>query len=50
MQQRIEILDGEQIRELLEVRAGRAHLRKISGSAKVEEECDGEGEEHGVST
>ena len=34
------------IRELLELRAERAHLHKIS----AEEECDGEGQEHGVAT
>jgi len=50
MQQHAETLDDAQIRELLELRAERAHLRKISGHAKTEEQCDGGGEEHGVAT
>jgi len=50
MHQRAETLDGAQIRELLELRAERAYLHKISGSAQVEEQCDDEGEEHGVAT
>jgi len=50
MQQRAETFDYDQIRELLELHAGRAHPRKISSSAKVEEECDGVGEEHRVTT
>jgi len=37
------------IRELLELHAERAHLRKISGRVRAEEEFDGEGEEYGVS-
>jgi len=46
MQQRAETLDDAQIqmREFLELRAERAHLRKISGHAKTEEQCDGGGE------
>jgi len=52
MQQRTETLDDAQVRELLEFKlcAERAHLRKISSRAKVEEEGDGEGEEHAVAT
>jgi len=50
MQQRAETLDDTQLRELLELRAERAHLRKISGHAKTEEQCNGGGEEHGVAT
>jgi len=50
MQQRADPLDDAQIRELLELHSGRAHLRKISGHAKTEEQCDGGGEEHGVAT
>jgi len=50
MQQRAETLDDAQIRELLELRAERAHLRKISGHAKTEEQCDGRGKDHGVAT
>jgi len=34
----------DQINELLELCAARTHLRKISIRAKVEEECDQEGE------
>jgi len=49
LQQRAETWDDARIRELLELRAGRAHLRKISSRAKAEEQCDGGGEEHGVS-
>jgi len=39
-------LDDAEIRELLELRAERTHLHKISSSAKAEKECDGEGGEH----
>jgi len=44
IQQRVETLDDAQLRELLELRAERAHLRKISGHAKTEEQ----GEEYRV--
>jgi len=50
MQQRAETLDDALIRELLELRAERAHLHKISSLAQVQEQCDGEGEEPGVVT
>jgi len=50
MRQRAETLDDAQIRALLELRAERANLHKISDSAQVEEQCDGGGEEHGVAT
>jgi len=50
MQQRAETLDDALIRELLELRAERAHLHKISSRAQVQEQCDGGGEEHGVVT
>ena len=50
MQQRAETLDDAQIRELLELRAERAHLQKISGHTKMEEQCYGGSEEHGVAT
>jgi len=50
MQQRAETLDDALIHELLEFRAERAHLRKISSRAQVQEQCDGGGEEHGVVT
>jgi len=46
MQQRSETLDDALIRELLELRAERAHLHKISSRAQVQEQC----EEHGVVT
>jgi len=48
MQQRAETLDDAQIHELLELRTERAHLHKIIGRAKAQEQCDGGGEEHGV--
>jgi len=48
MQQRAETLHDAQIRELLELRAERAHLRKIS--ARAEEQCDGGAKEHGIAT
>jgi len=48
IQQRAETLDDDQIRELLELCAKRAHLRKISSRAKAEEETNGKGKEHGV--
>jgi len=38
------------MRELLELRAERAHLRKISDPARAEEQCNGGGEEHGIAT
>ena len=41
MQQRAETLDDALIRELLELRAERAHLHKISSRAQVQEQCDG---------
>jgi len=50
MQQRAETLDDALIRELLELRAERAHLHKISSRAQVQEQCDGVGEEPGVVT
>ena len=50
MQQHAETLDDAQTRELLELCTERAHLRKSSGRAKAEEQCDGGGEEHGVAT
>jgi len=50
MQQRAETLDDVLIRELLELRAERAHLHKISSRAQVQEQCDGGGEEPGVVT
>jgi len=50
MQQRAETLDDALIRELLELRAERAHLHKISSRAQVQEQCDGVGEETGVVT
>jgi len=50
MQQRAETLDDAQILELLELRAKREHLHKISSRAQVQEQCDGGGEEHGVVT
>jgi len=50
MQQRAETLDDALIRELLELRAKRAHLHKISSRAQVQEQCDGGGEEPGVVT
>ena len=50
IQQRTETLDYDQIRELLELCAKGAHLRKISSRAEAEEESDGEGEEHGVAS
>jgi len=48
MQQRADPLDDAQIRELLQLRAGRARLRKVSGHAKTEEQYNGGG--HGVAT
>ena len=48
IQQHAETLDDDHIREQLELRAKRAHLRKISSRAEAEEECDGEGKEHRV--
>jgi len=50
MQQHAETLDDALIRELLELRAERAHLHKTSGRAQVQEQCDGVGEEPGVVT
>jgi len=50
IQHRAETLDDAQIREILELRAERAHLRKISGHTKTEEQCDGGSEEHRVAT
>ena len=50
MQQRAETLDDALIRELLELRAERAHLHKTSSRAQVQEQCDGVGEEPGVVT
>jgi len=50
MQQRAETLDDAQIRELLELRAERAHLHKISSCAQVQEQCDSEGERYEVVT
>jgi len=50
MHQRVETLDDAQIRELLELRAERTHLRKISGHAKTEKQYDGGGEEYRVAT
>jgi len=50
MQQRAETLDDALIRELLELRAERAHLNKIITRAQVQEQCNGEGEELGVFT
>ena len=52
IQQRAETLDDALIRELLELRAERAHLHKTSssGRAQAQEQCDGEGEEPGVVT
>jgi len=44
MQQRAETLEDDQIRELIELRARRAHLHEISSRAKAEEECYGGGE------
>jgi len=38
MQQRAETWDDAQIRELLELRAERAHLHKISRRAQVQEQ------------
>jgi len=50
MQQRTETLDDALIRALLELRAERAHLHKISSRAQVQEQCNGGGEEPGVVT
>jgi len=50
MQQRTETLDDVLIRELLELRAERTHLHKISSHAQVQEQCDGGGEEPAVVT
>jgi len=50
MQQRTETLDYALIRELLKLRAERAHLHKISSCAQVQEQCYGGGEEPGVVT
>ena len=50
MQQRAETLDDPLIRELLKLRAERAHLHKTSSSAQVHEQCNGVGEEPGVVT
>jgi len=46
MQQRADAL----IREVLELRAERAHLHKTSSRAQVQEQCNGGGEEPGVVT
>jgi len=43
-------LDDALIRELLELRAERAHLHKTSSRAQVQEQCYGVGEEPGVVT
>jgi len=43
-------LDDTLIRELLELRAERAHLHKTSSLAQVQEQYDGVGEEPGVVT
>ena len=43
-------MDDALIRELLELRAERAHLHKISSRFQVQEQCDGGGEEFGVFT
>jgi len=50
MQERAETLDDALMRELLELRAERAHLHKTSSRAQVQEQCDGVGEEPGVVT
>ena len=50
MQQRAETLDDALMRELLELRADRAHLHKTSSHAQVQEQGDGVGEEPGVVT
>jgi len=50
MQKRAETLDDALIRELLELRAERAHLHEISSRAQVQEQCNGGGEEPGVFT
>jgi len=50
MQQRAETLVDALIRELLELRAERAHLHKTSSRAQVQEQCYGGGEEPGVVT
>jgi len=50
MRQRAETLDDALIRELLELRAERAHLHKTSSRAHLQEQCDGVGEEPGVVT
>jgi len=50
MQQRAETLDDALVRELLELRAERAHLHKTTSHAQVQEQCDGVGEEPGVVT
>ena len=50
MKQCAETLDNALIRELLELRAERAHLNKIITRAQVQEQCNGEGEELGVFT
>jgi len=50
MQQRAETLDDALMRELLELRAERAHLHKTSSRAQVQEQCGGVGEEPGVVT
>jgi len=44
IQQHAETLDDALIRELLELRAERAHLHKISSRTQVQEQCDGGGE------
>jgi len=50
MQQRAETLDDALIRELLELRAERAHVHKTSSCAQVQEQCDGVDEKPGVVT
>ena len=50
MQQCAETLDDALIRELLELRAEKAHLHKTSSCAQAQEQCDGGGEEPGVVT
>ena len=50
MQQRADHLDDALMRELLELRAERAHLHKTSSRAQVQEQCDGVGEKPEVVT
>jgi len=50
MQQRAETLDDAVVRELLELRAERAHLHRTSSRAQVQEQCNGVGKEPGVVT